>query len=119
VEAHKVVSLTHHKQDCLRPEDLSAAEELGRLTIITDIMSIATVSVGPAIAWEVPVLRHTNKTNSVDLKPASELYRLRDLRLSAKLVSTFVDRGCCVVSTTNPYGHILDFLDGTATFSFK
>jgi hypothetical protein len=30
-------------------------------------------------------------------------------RLSAKLVLTFVDRGCHVVSVTNPYGRILDF----------
>jgi hypothetical protein len=32
-------------------------------------------------------------------------------RLSAKLVSTFVDRGCYVVSATDPYGCNLDFLD--------
>jgi hypothetical protein len=33
------------------------------------------------------------------------------VRLLAKLVPTFVDRGCCVVSTTNPYARILGFLD--------
>jgi hypothetical protein len=27
----------------------------------------------------------------------------------------FADRGCHVVSLTNPYGHILDFLDRIAT----
>jgi hypothetical protein len=32
-------------------------------------------------------------------------------RLSAKLVSTFADRGCHVVSVTDPYGSILVFLD--------
>jgi hypothetical protein len=32
-------------------------------------------------------------------------------RLSAKLVPTFADRGCNVVSVTDPYGRILDFLD--------
>jgi hypothetical protein len=31
--------------------------------------------------------------------------------LSAKLVPAFVDRGCHMVSMTDPYGHILDFLD--------
>jgi hypothetical protein len=30
-----------------------------------------------------------------------------DLRLSAKLLPTFADRGCCVASTTDPYGRIL------------
>jgi hypothetical protein len=36
----------------------------------------------------------------------SELYRQSDRRLSAKLVSTFADRGCHVVSVTDPYGRI-------------
>jgi hypothetical protein len=31
--------------------------------------------------------------------------------LSAKSVPTFADRGCCVVSTTDPCGHIFGFLD--------
>jgi hypothetical protein len=35
---------------------------------------------------------------------ASELYRPSERRLSAKLVPTFVDRGCCVVSATNSHG---------------
>jgi hypothetical protein len=39
----------------------------------------------------------------------SKLYRLSDRRLSAKLVPTFADRGCHVVNTTDPYGHILGF----------
>jgi hypothetical protein len=42
---------------------------------------------------------------------ASELYRPSDLRLSAKLVPTFTDRGCHVASVTDPYGRILGFLD--------
>jgi hypothetical protein len=41
----------------------------------------------------------------------SELYRSRGRRLSAKLVPTFADRGCHVISAMNPYGHILAFLD--------
>jgi hypothetical protein len=32
-------------------------------------------------------------------------------RLLAKLVSTFADRGCRVVSTTDPHGRNLGFLD--------
>jgi hypothetical protein len=35
---------------------------------------------------------------------ASELYRPSDRRLSAKLVPTLADRGCCVVSATNSHG---------------
>jgi hypothetical protein len=33
------------------------------------------------------------------------LYRPSDHSLSAKLVPTFADRGCHVVSTTDPHGH--------------
>jgi hypothetical protein len=50
---------------------------------------------------------------------ASELYRPSDRRLSAKLVPTFVDRGCHVVRVTDPYGHILGFLDRSRYFSIK
>jgi uncharacterized SAM-binding protein YcdF (DUF218 family) len=45
------------------------------------------------------------------LLSASELYRPRDRRLSAKLVPTFATRGWHVVSVTDPYGRILGFLD--------
>jgi CBS-domain-containing membrane protein len=42
---------------------------------------------------------------------ASELYGHSERRLSAKLVPTFADRGCHVVSVTDPYGRILGFLN--------
>jgi hypothetical protein len=35
---------------------------------------------------------------------ASELYRPSDRRMSAKLVPTFADRECRVVSATDPHG---------------
>jgi hypothetical protein len=41
----------------------------------------------------------------------NELYRPRDRRLSAKLVPTFVDGRCNVVSVTDPYCFILGFLN--------
>jgi hypothetical protein len=41
----------------------------------------------------------------------SELYRLSNRRLSAKLVPTFEDKGCRVVSTIYPHGRILVFLE--------
>jgi hypothetical protein len=54
-------------------------------------------------------------TNTFNKTPrpesASELYRPRDRRLSANLVPTVADRGCHVVSVTDPYGHILNFQD--------
>jgi hypothetical protein len=40
---------------------------------------------------------------------ASELYRQSDRRLSAKWLPTFAERGCHVVSVTDPYGRILGF----------
>jgi hypothetical protein len=50
---------------------------------------------------------------------ASELYRQSDRRLSAKWLSTFADRGCHVVSVTDPYGRILGFLDRSRYISIK
>jgi hypothetical protein len=56
-------------------------------------------------------------SNSVDIKKtpwpesASELFRPSDRRMSAKLVSTFAERACRVVSATDPHGRILGFLD--------
>jgi hypothetical protein len=44
------------------------------------------------------------------LESASELQRPRDCHLSAKLVPTFDDRRCHVVSVTDPCGCILGFL---------
>jgi hypothetical protein len=43
------------------------------------------------------------------LESASELYRLSDCRLSAKLVPTLVDRGRRVVSATNPHARYFRF----------
>jgi hypothetical protein len=40
----------------------------------------------------------------IKLWSASELYRSSDRRLSAKLVPTFADRWCHVVSATDPHG---------------
>jgi hypothetical protein len=50
---------------------------------------------------------------------ASELFRLRDRRLSAKLVPTFADRGCRVLSVTDSYGRNLSFLDRSCYFFFQ
>jgi hypothetical protein len=50
---------------------------------------------------------------------ASELYRPSDRRLSAKRLPTCADRGCHVVSVTDPYGRTLGFLDRSCYFSIK
>jgi hypothetical protein len=51
---------------------------------------------------------------------ASELYRPSDLHLSAKLVPTFADRGCRVVSTEDPPTAVIsDLQSEAATFSSK
>jgi hypothetical protein len=50
---------------------------------------------------------------------ASKLYRPSDRRLSAKLVPTFADGGCNVVSVTDPYGRILGFLSRRSYFFFQ
>jgi hypothetical protein len=50
---------------------------------------------------------------------ASELYRPSDRRLSAKLVPTFADRGCHVVSTTDFNYHFLGLLDRSRYFFFQ
>jgi hypothetical protein len=42
---------------------------------------------------------------------ARELYRPSDHRFSTKLVPSFADRGCHMVSVIDPYGRILGFLD--------
>jgi hypothetical protein len=49
----------------------------------------------------------------------SELHRPSDYHLSAKLVPTFADRECRMVSATDPYGHILRFLGQSHYFFFQ
>jgi hypothetical protein len=50
---------------------------------------------------------------------ASELYRPSESRLSTKLVPTFEDRSCRVVSATDLYSRILGFLDRSHYFFFQ
>jgi hypothetical protein len=50
---------------------------------------------------------------------ANELYRQNYRCLSAKLVPTFADRRCHVVSVTDPYDRILHFLEQSRYFFFQ
>jgi hypothetical protein len=61
----------------------------------------------------------TNKKQTPWFESASELCRPSDRLLSAKWLPTFADRGCHVVSVTDPYGRILGFLDRSSYFSIK
>jgi CBS-domain-containing membrane protein len=53
------------------------------------------------------------------LESASELYQPSDRHLWAKLVPTFEDRGCHVVSVTDPYGRILGFIDRNLYYFYQ
>jgi hypothetical protein len=56
--------------------------------------------------------READLSNKQTQRPesASDLYRLSDSCLPAKLVPTFADRGYHMVSVTDPYGRIVGFL---------
>jgi hypothetical protein len=58
------------------------------------------------------------KTNSV-VRVCERTMRPSDRRLLANLVLTFEDRGCHVVSVTDPYDNILGFLDRSRYFFFQ
>jgi hypothetical protein len=58
------------------------------------------------LAFNLPTAKKLNSVAWV-----RERTMLRDRRLSAKLLPTFADRGCHVVSMTDPHSHILAFLD--------
>jgi hypothetical protein len=53
------------------------------------------------------------------MSPRANYTQQSDRRLSAKLVPTFADRGCHVVSVTDPYGRILGFLHRSRYFLFQ
>jgi hypothetical protein len=72
----------------------------------------------PRLLWESHETQ-TNKKQTPWPQSASELYRPSDRRLLAKLVPTFADRRCHVVSVTDPYDRILAFLDRSRYFFFQ
>jgi hypothetical protein len=63
--------------------------------------------------------RHCTKKIPPWLESERELYRPSDLRLSTKLVPTFTDRGCHMVSVMDPYCRILGCLDRNRYFFFQ
>jgi hypothetical protein len=70
-----------------------------------------------AMSQDLKVMGYEKKTPWPET--ASELYQPSDRRLSTKSVPTFADRGCHVVSVTDPYGRILGFIDRIRYFFFQ
>jgi hypothetical protein len=68
-----------------------------------------SLSVSVFLAFELTFITQTNKQQTPWPESVSEPYRLSDRCLSAMVVPTFADRGCHVVSVTDPYGRILAF----------
>jgi hypothetical protein len=62
--------------------------------------------------------KQTNKQTPWS-ESTGELYRLSDRCFSAKWLPTFADKGCHLVSVTDPYGRILGFPDRSRYFSIK
>jgi hypothetical protein len=89
--------------------------------IITDwVLKLGVSKYLAVILYVNPSGHHNTKQTTKQTawpESASELYRPSDRRLPAKLGTTSADRGCCVVSTTDPYGRILGFLDRSCYFS--
>jgi hypothetical protein len=50
---------------------------------------------------------------------ASELYRPSDRSFFGEVSANFADSGCCVITTTDPYGRIFDFLDRRHSLSLN
>jgi hypothetical protein len=61
----------------------------------------------------------TNSKQTNKLRGLSARANYTDRMTAAKLVSTFEDRGCHVVSATDPLGRILGFLNRSRYFSFQ
>jgi hypothetical protein len=68
-----------------------------------------------------PLMEQQNSLTYTTTKQnnSGALVRQSDRRLSAKLVPTFADRGCRVVSATDPHGRIIGFLDRSRYFSIQ
>jgi hypothetical protein len=71
------------------------------------IVSIIFLILSQKLSLTLYIAIYINIEHKIKLRGiyfASELYRPNDRRLSAKLVPTFADRGCRVVSATDPHG---------------
>jgi hypothetical protein len=72
----------------------------------------------PTTVFLTPSVELVTNNNTVTLVRERSI-RPNDCRLWPKLVTTFADTGCRVVSAADPYGRILGFLDRDRYFFFK
>jgi hypothetical protein len=72
---------------------------------------------GEAAIWDNDWFKTNKKSPWPDF--ASKLFRPTDRRLSAKLVPTFANSWCHIVSVTHPYNSILGFIGRSHYFFFK
>jgi hypothetical protein len=98
-----------------RHHTISTVEHLGDR--VKSLAEISPLSLLKNIRFHLLIFQGEKKTPWSE--SARELYRPRDRRVSAKWLPTFADRGCHVVSVTDPYGRILGFLDRSRYFSIK
>jgi hypothetical protein len=81
---------------------------------VSSIFMIYVTHFGLNIRWRI-----ASETKTPWPQHSNELYRPSVHRLSAKLVPTFADRGCHVVSVTDSYGRIVCFLDRSRYFCYQ
>jgi hypothetical protein len=68
------------------------------------VLEMVSFSYATLVGFSLFFASNKLKTKLRGVYSASELYRPSDRRLSAKFVPTFADRGCRVVSATDPPG---------------
>jgi hypothetical protein len=79
------------------------------ITINEILVAMSLVGAHPCKSSNVYRNFFWGKKKTLWPESASKLYQPNDHHLLAKLVLTFSDRGCHVVSVTDPYGRILSF----------
>jgi hypothetical protein len=102
-----------HGRLCLFPT-LRAQQKVGMMWLCRCALTVGNKNT--QLTGNIPTV-HKKKTPWSE--SARELYLPSDRRLSVKRLPTCADRGCHVVSVTDPYGRILGFLDRSCYFSIK
>jgi hypothetical protein len=122
----RMLPMTQHTQrdTCFAGSTQCEDFEIFMMTTGVFLFNILVTScnrISHIFAFPLQILRSliTRLKKTLWSESASELYRPRDRRLSAKLLPTFADRGCHVVGVTDPYGRIPGFLDRSRYFSIK
>jgi hypothetical protein len=115
---HEVLFISNLSYNFLEAGDTSLQQWEtfeGIINIIGDVNKDLERSVGE----QFPFNNNQGQNLTSWSESTSDLYRPNDCHFSAKLVPTFADRGCPVVSATDTYCCILDFLDRSRYFFFQ